>query len=102
MNRLAMLLFFGFGASGMTQAAVNVSSGTIHFHGAIVEDICSLNMSQSEVISHCFREGKSIVQRHAIAPRNLPDFSLPQSLGQVTTRYINNNPYLAIVTVTYN
>ncbi|WP_140471376.1 type 1 fimbrial protein [Ewingella americana] len=102
MNRLAMLLFFGFCTSGMTQAAVNPSSGTIHFYGAIVEDACSLNTTQNNVTTRCFRDGKDIIQTRTLATGNLPNFSLPKSLGRVTTQYINNNPHLAVMTVAYN
>lgn len=102
MNRLVMLLFFGFFISGMTQAAITPSSGTLHFYGAIVEDACSLTTTLNGVKTQCFRGGIGIVQNHVMVSRNLPDFSLPMSLGQVTTRHVNNDPHLAIMTVTYN
>lgn len=102
MSRLAMILFFGLFTSGMTQAAAGASSGTIHFYGAIVEDACSINSSQNNVTTHCYRNGKNIVQTQTLASGNLPNFTLPKSLGQVKTEYVNNNPHLAIMTVSYN
>lgn len=102
MNKIIAILFFGFCTSGMTQAAVNSSSGTIHFYGTIVNDVCDFSTAQNNITSQCFREGKILKQTRAIDTHHLPNFSLPQSLGRVTTRYINNNPHLAIMTVSYN
>ncbi|GBU13730.1 hypothetical protein AwEntero_23310 [Enterobacterales bacterium] len=102
MSRLAMILFFGLFTSGMTQAAAGTSSGTIHFYGAIVEDACSINSNQNNVTTHCYRDGKNIVQTQSLATGGLPNFTLPKALGQVTTRYVNNDPHLAVVTVSYN
>ncbi|SRR5471032_2057150 len=102
MSRLAMILFFGLFTSGMTQAVVGSSSGTIHFYGAIVEDACSISSSQDNVTTHCYRDGKNIVQTQTLASGNLPNFTLPKSLGHVTTQHIKNNPHLAIMTVNYN
>lgn len=102
MSRLAMILFFGLFTSGMTQAATGPSSGTIHFYGAIVEDACSINSSQNNVTTHCYRDGKNIVQTQSLAAGGLPNFTLPKSLGHVKTEHVNNNPNLAIMTVSYN
>lgn len=102
MNRLTMLLFFGLCTSGMTQAAVNSPSGTIHFYGAIVESPCNINRGQNMVTTDCFRDGKNIIQTRALTTSNLPNFTLPKALGVVTTQHINNNPHLAIMTVVYN
>jgi len=102
MNKVIAILFFGFCTSGMTQAAVSSSGGTIRFYGAIVEDGCMLNTSANKVVSECYRGGKTIQQTNTIDTKNLPNFSLPHSVGQVSTRNVNNNPHLAIMTVSYN
>lgn len=102
MNKIIAILFFGFCTSGMTQAAVNSSSGTIHFTGAIVAGACTFDTAKTSVTSQCYRQGKTISQTKTIDSNNLPNFSLPRALGQVTTRHINNNPHLAVMTVSYN
>lgn len=102
MNKVIAILFFGLCTSGMTQAAVSSSGGTIHFYGAIVEDACSFNTTQNKVVSQCFRNGKTLQHSQTIDTKNLPKFTLPQAVGQVSTRYINNNPHLALMTVSYN
>ncbi|KAA8730371.1 hypothetical protein [Ewingella americana] len=102
MNKIIAILFFGCCTSGMTQAAVTSSGGTIHFYGAIVEDGCIFNTSSNKLTSQCYRSGKTLQQTRTIDTKNLPNFSLPQSIGQVSTRNVNNNPHLAIMTVSYN
>lgn len=102
MNKVIAILFFGFCTSGMTQAAVNSSGGTIRFSGAIVASGCTLDTAKNNITSECYKDGKTYTHTQTIDTKNLPNFTLPQSLGQVSTRNINNNPHLALVTVSYN
>jgi len=97
-----MVLFLGFLTSGTTYAAVGSSSGTLHFTGAIVESGCAFDTTKNNVTSQCYRSGEAVSQTQAIGSKNLPHFSLPQSYGQVTTRHINNDPHLVLMTVSYN
>jgi len=102
MNRIKWVLFLGVMASGMTQYANAASGGTIHFSGAIVEGVCSFENGGNKVISDSERGNKKFTQVHSIKANNPLAFSLPLSMGKVTTQYINNNPHLAVMTVTYN
>ncbi|RJT46876.1 type 1 fimbrial protein [Rahnella woolbedingensis] len=102
MNRVKWMLFLGVMASGMIPCSYAASSGTIHFYGAIIEGGCSFSNGGNKVTSTCERGTTQLTQVHTLDPRNSSAFSLPLSLGQVTTEHINNNPHLAIMTVSYN
>lgn len=102
MNRIKTILFLGVMASGMTQFANAASSGTIHFYGAIVEGGCNFDSGGNKVISQCEQGTSKLTQVHSVNARNLAEFSLPFSKGQVTTQFVNNNPHLAVMTVSYN
>ncbi|QLK61814.1 hypothetical protein GE278_13990 [Enterobacteriaceae bacterium Kacie_13] len=102
MNRIKWVLFLGLLASGMTQFATAGNTGTIHFSGAIVDGGCTFNTGSNQVISNCERGGKSVTQVRAVDTQNPQAFNLPLSLGTVTTQQINNDPHLAVMTVTYN
>lgn len=102
MNRIMWVLFLGLLASGMTQFATAGSTGTIHFYGAIVDGGCTFDTGSNQVTSNCERGSKSVKQVHAVDPQNPKAFKLPLSLGTVTTQSVNNDPHLAVMTVTYN
>lgn len=102
MNRVKWMLFLGVMASGMASNSFAASSGTIHFYGAIVEEGCSFVNGGNKVTSSCERGANKLTQVHTIAPGASSAFSLPLSMGQVTTEHVNNNPHLAIMTVNYN
>lgn len=102
MNRIMWVLFLGLLASGMTQFVTAGSTGTIHFYGAIVDGGCTFDTGSKQVTSNCERGSKSVKQVHAVDPQNPQAFNLPLSLGTVTTQSVNNDPHLAVMTVTYN
>ncbi|CAM3913437.1 hypothetical protein [Rahnella victoriana] len=103
MNRTTCLLFLGVMASGTIQFAnAAASGGIIHITGSIVEAGCNFNTARNKVISDCDHGGKQVRQVHALSVDNPSSFSLPMSLGHVTTKQVNNNPHLAVMTVSYN
>lgn len=102
MNRIKWVLFLGVLASGMTQCVIAGNTGTLHFYGAIVEGGCNFDTGNNKVTSHCERGGKTIRQVRAVDLQNPLAFNLPLSLGTVKTQHINNDPHLALMTVTYN
>lgn len=103
MNRMTCLLFLGVMASGTIQFAnAAATGGTIHFSGSIVDGGCNFNTARNKVISNCDRGGKQIRQSYTVDAQNPSSFALPLSLGQVTTQHINNDPHLAVMTVSYN
>ncbi|AVF33775.1 hypothetical protein [Rahnella sikkimica] len=102
MNRTKWMLFLGVLASGMMQYASAGSTGTIHFYGAIVEGGCNFKTGGNQLVSNCERGGAQVTQTRQISTSNPLSFNLPLSLGHVTTQQVNNNPHLAIMTVSYN
>ncbi|MBF7996235.1 MULTISPECIES: hypothetical protein [Rahnella] len=102
MNRIKWVLFLGVLASGMMQYASAGSTGTIHFYGAIVEGGCNFKTGGSQLVSSCERGAAKVTQARQISATNPLSFSLPLSLGHVTTQQVNNNPHLALMTVSYN
>lgn len=103
MNRMTCLLFLGIMASGTIQFAnASATGGIIHFTGSIVEGGCNFRAASNKVISDCDRGGKQVTQAHTLNVQAPSSYALPLSLGQVTTKHINNDPHLAVVTVSYN
>ncbi|MFU2316606.1 hypothetical protein [Rahnella sp. PCH160] len=102
MSRIKWMLFLGVLASGMMQYASAGSTGTIHFYGAIVEGGCNFKTGGNQLVSKCERGGAQVTEARRISTTNPLSFNLPLSLGHVTTQQVNNNPHLAIMTVSYN
>lgn len=102
MNRVTCLLFLGVLTSGMTQFALAGSTGTIHFYGAIFDGECRFDTGGNKVTSRCERGGKTVTQVRDVDSQNPLSFNLPLSMGKVSTEYVNHNPRLAIMTVSYN
>ena len=103
MNRITCVLFLGVMASGTIQfASAAATGGIIHITGSIVDGGCHFSAARNAMISDCDRGGKQVRQVHTLNAQNPSSFALPLSLGQVTTRHINNDPRLAVMTVSYN
>ncbi|PHM75136.1 type 1 fimbrial protein [Xenorhabdus kozodoii] len=81
------------------------SSGTIYFHGAIVEPPCQLRWNENhhtEVV--CWYNGKQLIQEKILEYQKdrKSSLSVGKHIGKEEIKWVGKNKELGIVTITYH
>ncbi|WP_314190799.1 type 1 fimbrial protein [Yersinia massiliensis] len=83
-----------------TQSNLSVS-GTITFHGAIVDSPCNTAVVNQMMTTSCYRNGETLTHRQPLS-RNMPLLSqLPGNLASSRLEWLNPQRSLGIMTVSY-
>ncbi|BET97721.1 type 1 fimbrial protein [Xenorhabdus taiwanensis] len=80
------------------------SSGTIYFHGAIVESPCQLSWDKEHTEMVCWYNGKQLIKEKSIKYQkdSKSPLSIGKNIGTEEIKWIGKNKELGIVTITYH
>ncbi len=88
----------------MANSPSTSGSGTIYFHGAIVEPPCQLSWDKKHTEMVCWYNGKQLTQEKLIKyqkDRKSP-LSIEKHIGTEEIKWVGKNKELGIVTITYH
>lgn len=100
MNSFRLLTFVGLLFSWMASTNAGAASGTINFHGAIVEGPCEQSINSTTVNTQCYRGGNMLTSRTRITNNGILA-SLPGNVGSSQFTWINRQRNLGLMTVSY-
>lgn len=97
---ITILSAYILSTTSMVTAAPEVSSGTIHFSGYIVESTCTIASNNSQLSSNCFKNG-------TMRSTTLPIKAMQTSKGIASDQYtanmvwLNKEKTIAVTTISY-
>lgn len=83
----------------LTAFAQTAPGGVIHFTGAIVEDVCTVENSQTHVAFSCYRDGK--LNRQTLAVKHINEVSLKAAKATAQMQWLDNAHRLGVLQVDY-
>lgn len=83
----------------LTAFAQKAPDGVIHFIGAVVEDACTVENSQTHVAFSCYRDGK--FNRQTLAVNHMNEVSLKAANATAQMKWLDNAHRLGVLQVDY-
>ncbi|WP_228005671.1 type 1 fimbrial protein [Xenorhabdus sp. BG5] len=88
----------------MANSPSSSSSGTIYFHGVIVEPPCQLSWDKAHIEVACWYNGKQLIKEKSIKYQrdSRSPLSIEKHIGTEEIKWVGKNKELGIVTITYH
>ncbi|SFN88392.1 type 1 fimbrial protein [Xenorhabdus japonica] len=104
LRKVTTFLFMSLSYPVMANSPSTSNSGTIYFHGTIVEPPCQFNWDKNYTKMLCWYNGKQFNQEKTIEYQkdNNSPLSMPKYIGKEEIKWIGKNKKLGIITITYH